>query len=146
MISQRNKIECDEEKRGNESLKPETRMKDISFTNSIVRFGGYGYGGINRASKSSQGCMLGWNFTYYDTDTIENFNIQDNIFDKSDCYIFYSPESLNKHMTISGNTYYQGKSSYRVNAGDATVATDQASLEQAIKTFETNPGTIRWLE
>ena len=60
MISQRNKIECDEEKRGNESLKPETRMKDISFTNSIVRFGGYGYGGINRASKSSQGCMLGW--------------------------------------------------------------------------------------
>ena len=134
------------ETEGNESLKPQTIMQNISFTNNIVRFGGYGYGGINRDFKTSQGCMLGWSFTYYDTDTIENFNIQDNIFDKSDCYIFYSPESLNSRMTISGNTYYQGKSSYRVNAGNEAVATDQASLEQAIETFEQNHGVVTWIE
>ena len=134
------------ETEGNESLKPQTIMRNISFTNSIVRFGGYGYGGINRASKSSQGCMLGWNFTYYDTDTIENFNIQNNIFDKSDCYIFYSPESLNSRMTISGNTYYQGKSSYRVNHDNEAIATDQASLVQAIETFEQNHGVVTWIE
>lgn len=127
-------------------LKPVTVMSGICFKDSMIRFGGYGFGGMNRQYKSSQGCLLGWNSEYYDTDTIENFKIYNNIFDSSDCYIFYSPLSLNQRITISDNTYYQGKSSYRTNHGSDIVATNQQTLEQAIKTFETSPKKIQWIE
>ena len=127
-------------------LKPVTVMQNISFTGNMVRFGGYGFGGMNRQYKASQGCLLGWKNEYYDTDTIENFKIQNNTFDRSDCYIFYSPESLNQRMTISGNTYYQGKSSYLVNHGSSVAATNQATLEEAIRTFDSAPAKIQWTE
>ena len=129
-----------------ETLKPQTVMKNISLKDSMIRFGGYGFGGINRPVKKNQGCLLGWNYEYYDSDIIENFEITNNTFDTSDCYIFYSPTSLNSRMTISGNSYYQGKSLYRANWGSDLVAENQTTLEDVIKTFDSNPKYVEWTE
>jgi len=118
-------------------------LNDIKFSNNIVRFGGLGFGGIQRKIKTDQGVILGWNIKYDEDDSITDFVISNNIFDTSDCYIFRTSETL--PITFSGNKYYQGKSSFLINWASSIKAVDQETLEEAIATFDTNASEIKWI-
>ena len=119
-------------------------LNDINFSNNIVRFGGLGFGGIQRKIKTDHGVILGWDFKYDEDDSITDFVISNNIFDTSDCYIFRTSETM--PITFSGNKYYQGKSSFLVNWASSIKAVDQETLEEAIVTFDTNASAIKWID
>ncbi|MBO4732856.1 MAG: hypothetical protein J5662_00100, partial [Clostridia bacterium] len=121
----------------------ETTIRDITFSSNIVLFAGLGFGGIQRQHKTDQGVILGWEKEYDSNDTIVSFVISNNIFDTSDCYIYRVSDTL--PISFSGNKYYQGKHSFTINRSSDIIAVNQATLEAAIATFDSNPALVRWL-
>lgn len=119
-------------------------ISNINFSNNAVRFGGFGFGGIQRKYKTDQGVILGWEHKYDENDIITDFVISNNIFDWSDCYIFRFSETV--PISFSTNKYYQGASSFLVNRNSDIKAVDQASLEEAIVTVDKNPALVQWLD
>ena len=59
---------------------PDATMHNIAFENNIVRFGGYGFGGMQRKTQLNQAFVLAWN-NKYESGQIKNFTIKNNIFD-----------------------------------------------------------------
>ena len=55
------------------------KMTNIDFSNNIMRFAGYGFGGIQRDNYLNQAYILGWTRTYNEGN-INNFNITPYIF------------------------------------------------------------------
>ncbi len=124
-------------------------LKDIYINNNIIRFGGYGWGGIQRPDQFDQALILGWNRHYND---MENFNINDNILDCADCCIIFqiSPKEQNG-LNVYGNTYYQKKTTGSHQHVDAVRSENkifprnQADFEKAIAQFEDAPKSVIWL-
>lgn len=131
-------------------------MKDITISSNILRFAGYGWGGMQRPAKASQAFILGWEQTY-DSGNVSNFKIQDNVFDCANCYFerVASAELVSRgELTYSGNTYYQKKNygtsdtraKYYGSNNDGIIPVDQATLEAGIMGFDANPTKVQWLE
>lgn len=132
----------------------EWNIKNVSFDNNIVRFTGYGWiSGIKRGARHIQGP-----FRPQDYPNMENFVFSNNIFDCAQGGLFYfkwNTPDVNKDKLIwKNNTYYQKKTDSGIGAiygyGDdqdiTYYATNQSSLETAIKAFESSPKYVKWLE
>jgi len=124
-------------------------IENILYKGNIIRFAGYGWGGIQRFKKGNQASLLGWNFHY---DDIKNFVITDNILDCSDCYMIYmkSPKEQ-KGLSVYKNTYFQKAPSglhecVEIVKGLDIRATNDKELKEAIATFDENPKLVKWLD
>lgn len=132
--------------RGTDEFPP--HISDISFKGNIIRFGGYGWGGIQRCNKNGQGMILGWNYSYND---MNNFVITENILDCADCYMIHTRlPSMQAGLTAYGNTYFQKKSSGRhefvqIVKGSDIIAQNQEDFEKAIYEFDCKPKLVKWL-
>lgn len=119
-------------------------ISDIDFSDNILRFAGYGFGGIQRSNKGNQAFILAWRRTYQEGN-ISNFNITNNIFDVANSYFFYATDCIDS-LGISGNTYYQnGNSIYSITASKTVYATDLTSFETAIKEVDSE-AVVGWLD
>lgn len=123
-------------------------ISNISFNNNIIRFGGYGWGGIQRPDKDGQGMLLGWNYSY---DDMHDFVMSENILDCADCHMIYLklPKEQDGLMATN-NTYYQKKTSglhncVQVVRGVDILAENQQDFEKAILEFDSNPKKVKWL-
>ena len=120
-------------------------MHNITFQDNILRFSGYNWGGEQRKGKESQAFVLAWS-TYYDKGQVKNFNITNNIFDTANSYFFFA-QNATKHINISGNTYYQQPgSTIPVLRLQKELANNLEAFENAIKTVDTNPTKIEWID
>ncbi len=124
-------------------------VKDISYKGNIIRFGGYGWGGVQRWDKHCQAMLLGWNGIQKD---LTDFVITDNILDCADCYfIWMQGPNVHEGMKAFGNTYYQ-KTPSGTNKDNEIVyhgrqkANNQEEFEEAIKFFEEKPKKVKWLD
>lgn len=130
------------------------KLENISFDNNIVRFTGYGWiSGTKRGARHIQGP-----FRPQDYPNMENFVFSDNIFDCAQgglVYFKWNTADVNKDKQIwKNNTYYQKKTDSAVGSifgygEDDTItyyATDQSTLETAVKVFEANPKLVKWLD
>ena len=125
-------------------------IKDISIKGNILRFGGYGWGGLYRAYKENQALILGW-YNLYE-ENFENFVLCDNIFDCADCNIIYTKDpSIQKGFYVYNNTYYQKKASGRQPYTDFSRHYDsplnnQEEFEKAVAVFDEKPKCVKWLD
>lgn len=126
------------------SSDPDATMNDISFEDNILRFGGYGWGGLQRKIKDNQAFVLCW-YKRYDDKQIKNFTVSNNIFDTANCNFFYGPNAIPR-IDISGNIYYQKSGSqYSVIRDEDYNCDNQKTFETAIKTVDKNPTKIKWI-
>ncbi len=125
-------------------------IDNISIKDNILRFGGYGWGGLYRCYKENQALFLGW-LNLYKTQ-FENFVVEDNIFDVSDCAVYYSKSpDEQKGFYVRNNTYYRkapsGRHEYtKVLRLYPTEVTNQEELEKTIAIFDKSPKKVKWLE
>ncbi|MBE6777275.1 MAG: hypothetical protein E7542_04085 [Ruminococcaceae bacterium] len=125
---------------------PPPHISDITYKGNIIRFAGYGWGGMQRADKDGQAAFLAWNHKYED---LSNFVISENIVDVSDCFMIYMVPHAG--LKFTNNTYYQKTASgthpftQPVKHG-GKYASNQAELEEEIKKVEPTPKFIKWLE
>lgn len=119
-------------------------MKNINFTNNIMRFGGYGFGSKVRPTKESFGFLLARDSEYTDGQ-VENFNVTGNTFDcTKDSFIFAT--NIMSMMNINGNTYYQAAgSTSQVIRGTGLYATNADELYTAVTTTDKNPVAVAWV-
>ena len=117
---------------------------------NILRFAGYGFGRQRQDANQAPSNICGWSFVY---DNPLNVYIRNNIFDcseKNTVYWWWSDERTYPDTVISGNTFYEKASAsgltirYGPN-GQQWKATNQATLEEAIKTFDSTPEHVEWL-
>ena len=126
------------------SVDPDARMTDILFNNNILRFGGYGFGGAQRVTKSDQAYILTWNADYADGQ-ITNFQIKNNIFDVANSNYFYAKKT-DKDLTIANNTYYQtAGSAFQFANGYGDYVTDAATFAAAIAKLDSTPTAVQWV-
>lgn len=124
-------------------------IENVIFKGNLIRFAGYGWGGLQRYKKENQASLLSWNNHFED---MQNFVIADNILDCADCNMIYmkSP-SEQDGLTVYGNTYYQKKTSglhdyIEIVKGKKFLPTGEEELKQAIATFDQNPKLVKWLD
>lgn len=123
-------------------------IKNISYKGNIIRFSGYGWGGIQRWDKENQAALLGWNYLY---ENVDNFVVKNNIIDCADCYMIYmkSPKEQ-KGLSVFDNTYYQKSVSGMHNCVDTVMGTSicascQEELVEELSKFDSAPKLIKWL-
>ncbi|MEE1315488.1 MAG: hypothetical protein UHS49_06990, partial [Faecalimonas sp.] len=128
---------------------PEPILRNIEVKENIVRFGAYGWGGLQRPDLGDQALFMAWDRHYKDN---ENLSITDNVFDCGDCSLIWSlPPEKQEGLFVRGNSYYQrpytGRNPYTevVRTTDLH-AHDQASLERAVAYFDKEPKEVRWIE
>ncbi len=125
---------------------PPPHISNITYKGNIIRFAGYGWGGMQREDKEDQACFLGWFGKYED---LSNFVISDNILDVADCHFIYMIP--HDGLKFTNNTYYQKAPSgthpftQPLKHGGKYVS-NQAELEEEIKKVENTPKFIKWLE
>lgn len=123
-------------------------IKDIFIENNIVRFGGYGWGGIQRPDKADQALFLTWHRTY---DNMSNFIVKNNIFDCADCYMIYAKSPKEQDgLIVNDNTYYQkavtgSHNCIQIVRAYDKIATNQEQLEDAISHFEPSYKMVKWI-
>jgi hypothetical protein len=135
----------DNKKATGTSSDPTAKMHNISFENNILRFGGYGFGGMQRKIRSNQAFVLCW-YNRYDESQIKDFNITNNIFDTANCNYFYAPNTIN-HVNVANNTYYQKPGSEHyiiVSQKDNCDSKDE--FEKIIKKIDKSPKKVEWIE
>lgn len=124
-------------------------IDNISLRDNIIRFGGYGWGGLQRPDKEDQGLILGWNRLYKD---MQRFVIANNVLDCADCHLVYTKNpSEQAGLTVIGNSYYQkpvsGTHNYvEIIKGTPTYVHNQQQLEIAIAGFDSAPRCVKWLD
>ncbi len=122
----------------------EVVISDIEFSNNILRFGGYGFGGRQRTNERDKALVLCWNYEYADGQ-IQNVDITGNIFDTANCNFFYATASLGM-LNISGNEYYQQAGSYfEIVRGSKAYASDQDSFATAIAAVDQAATVVSWI-
>jgi hypothetical protein len=126
------------------SSAPGAEIKNIEFKNNILRFSGYGFGGMQRKNNASQAFILTWG-KKYDEGQVQNFTISENIFDIARSNFFYS-DVLDMHEIINNKYYQKSGNNQPVVRGLEYFSTDKDTFESAIKTADTNPALIQWLE
>lgn len=124
---------------------PNGIIRNIGFRNNILKGAGYGWGGKQRPDKEDQAFILGWDRSYK-PDEMSEFYISGNIFDCADCNIIYAiPPSQQAGLYIENNRYYQRENNTAVIRSLNLYANNQNELEQAVKSFDSNPDIIKWL-
>lgn len=119
-------------------------MKNINFTNNIMRFGGCGFGSFVRPTKESFGFLLARDTEYLDGQ-VENFNVTGNTFDCTKDSFIYATNIMSM-MNIDGNTYYQtAGSTSQVIRGTGLYATNANELYTAVTTTDKNPVEVAWV-
>ena len=127
------------------SNSPNAKFHNISVSNNIFRFGGYGYSNLYRSDRTDQSYILTW-YYMYDKEQFKNFNIVGNIFDIANSYYFYGPYAI-PLINVNGNTYYQKNGSINKSIRDHHFySDDQASFEAAVKFYDKNPKKIEWID
>ncbi len=118
---------------------------------NILRFAGYGFGRQRQDANQAPSNICGWTFKY---DNPLHVYIRNNIFDCSEKNTVYwrwnDERTYAPDLVISGNTFYEkasesGNTLYYGPNGEQWKATDQATLEEAILTFDPNPKHVEWL-
>jgi len=124
-------------------------IDNISYKGNMVRFAGYGWGGIYRWDKEDQASLLGWNRSY---ENVNNFVVTDNIIDCADCYMIYmkSPEEQ-EGLSVYGNTYFQKEVTKTHDCvetiyGYDICASNEEELKEAIAIFDKFPRLVKWLK
>ena len=125
---------------------PPPHIANITYKGNIIRFAGYGWGGIQRDDKEDQAALLGWFYKYED---LSNFVISDNILDCADCHMVYMIP--HDGLKICGNSYYQKATTathvytqFSKHGGKDTYC--QADLEAEVKAVDPEPKHIKWLD
>lgn len=116
--------------------------EDLFYTNNIMRFAGMGWAQQRFVTEydSHFNC---WNYLQK---TLENMKISGNIFDTAAVnLIHWKSGEKQPGVTISGNTYYQSFEGVAKWENSSLIAKNQATLEEAIKVFDTNPVKIQWI-
>ena len=134
---------------GNTGDKIPPHIENISYTGNIIRFCGYGWGGMQRFDKHNQALLLGWNRKYTD---ITDFVIKDNILDCSNGYYIYmyGPKEQ-EGIVLINNSYYQ-KPSDNTNEytdiikGIPSKANSIEDFKKYISYFDENPKTVGWID
>ncbi len=128
---------------------PKPQIEGIRIRDNLIRFGGYGWGGLQRPDLGDQALLLAWGRHY---EELSDFQITDNVFDCADCNLIWmlSPERQ-EGLIVQGNSYYQSAVSGRnpeveVVRGSGRYAGCQEELEQAVGCFEKEPEKVMWLE
>jgi hypothetical protein len=129
--------------------------RDILYEGNALRFAGYGWGIINRIHSSdvASANFNGWNHI----EACDNYIIKNNVFDTAYRYLINSGYVDGKNgPTFIGNTYIQHNDTKsaviktqdteknQTEAETTLWATDQASMEAAVKTFDSNPASVRF--
>lgn len=123
-------------------------IDNISYKGNIIRFAGYGWGGIYRWDKEDQASLLGWN---RHNENLNNFVITENIIDCADCYMIYmkSPQQQ-AGLSVYNNTYFQKAVSGTHDCVETVYgldicASNEQELKEAIYSFEKAPRLVKWL-
>lgn len=120
----------------------------ILYKGNLIRFAGYGWGGLQRCKKENQGSLLGWYNLYED---LHDFVITENVLDCADCALIYTKSPKEQAgLTVTDNTYYQKTPSgihdyVEIVKGLSFRPTGAEALEQAIATFDAHPRLVKWL-
>lgn len=127
---------------------PESLWDGYYIEDNILRFAGYGWGRQRKDGYATSN-ICAWTFVY---DHPLRVYIRNNIFDCSDwntVYWHWEDARPYPDLEVSGNTFYDKESSTGKAihfAGNVPMmATNQAELETAIKTFDRAPKKIEWL-
>ena len=125
---------------------PPPHIANITYKGNIIRFAGYGWGGVQREDKENQAAILGWFGKYED---LSNFVISDNILDCADCHFIYMMP--HDELRFENNTYYQKEVSglhgfTQPLKHSGTYAHNKEELEREIKAIESAPKHIEWLD
>lgn len=131
-------------------------VNHIDFSHNILRLAGYGWSWTERSDNFEVAHIRVGQKRYWSGTT--DFKIQNNAFDCSKgCLVFWrqGDSVAQPGMSISGNAFYQKYYSadgramdYGLNnsgSGSAVYATTQGGLEEAVATFDSNPGAVKWL-
>ena len=146
------------------------KYKDITISDNIISYTGYGFGSYigQRKYWISTASICGWKDGIL---SCKNFKIKDNIFNRTlGNFVYWKYNSLiddsNIQIYVSGNSFYQSEctvytsdltSLYKngainygyiatVDTDNQTYATDTASLEIAIGTFDKNAKNILYFK
>ncbi|MBQ9964797.1 MAG: hypothetical protein IJP14_06735, partial [Clostridia bacterium] len=118
--------------------------------NNILRFAGYGFGRQRQDGSPAPSHICGWMYKY---DNPLYLYIRNNTFDCSEMntvYWWWDDERTYPNTVISGNTFYEKASASGLTIrygpkGQQWKATNQATLEEAIQTFDSTPKHVEWL-
>ncbi len=120
-------------------------MHNIKFEDNILRFSGYGWGGMQRKLKPNQAFVLVWNYKY-DEGQIKDFTIKNNVFDVANSSFYYATKCLG-YIDVSQNTYYQKAGSiHTIVRGSKVYGADSTSFESEIKTVDSAPSKVEWVD
>lgn len=83
-------------------------MKNVLYAGNMLRFAGYGHGGLQRPDKNmSAAIQSNAKSTGYSNNKAENFIIRDNIFELSTYQLINAASKADTPPVFSGNTYIQ---------------------------------------
>jgi len=123
---------------------PENVWKNIVYENNIIRFSGYGWGMV-RPDQNRDATICGWGNK--EGFIVENFVIQNNIFDVSKTYMVMQHYENGTDITYDGNTWYQRAGVAALwNNSERLEATDQTMLEASIKKIDPNAKLIKLIQ
>lgn len=125
---------------------PIVPIVNFKMQNNIMRYSGYGWGGMQRPDFTGYHYYVGRrNFK-----NAKNCLITNNIFDLSSrSMVYWNFGGFNLgDWTITGNTYYQSKNrrNEAVWYGSVKLAYDQSTLESAVSVFDSAPKLVSWVE
>ena len=120
-------------------------IKNFQCVDNISRFAGYGFGRQRTDHAGYHICVFSHTFPNAESNAIKN-----NIFDCSDSYIVrwnFSTDSNYGEWDISGNTYFHGKNRFgdAIWYGGMRNASNLSTLEAAVRLFDSNPKSIKWI-
>ena len=124
---------------------------NFKLNDNMLRYSGYGWGGIQRPDK--------WGYAIYggassEKKNAKNCEIKNNVLDMSLRVLVRWENRSREYLDgegmwdISGNSYYQTYNKYgeAIQVVGLKNASSQEGLENAVASFEKNPGTVLWLE
>lgn len=127
------------------------KVINFKLNNNMFRYSGYGWGGIQRPDK--------WGYAIFGGASSEkrnakNCEIKNNVLDMSLRALVRWENRSREYLDgegmwdISGNSYYQTYNKYgeAIQVVGLKSASSQESLQNAVASFEKNPGTVLWLE
>ena len=139
-------IEAWHSSRGADHDFPIVQIKNFKIQHNIMRFSGYGWGGMHRPAFTGYAFYVGKrNFK-----NAKNCLITDNIFDlASRSLVYWNFQGFNLgDWTITGNTFYQSENRRNEGLwyGGVRYAYNQSDLESAVGIFDSTPKQVVWVE
>lgn len=120
-------------------------MKDITYEDNIIRFAGYGWGMV-RPDSFAVAAINAWG--QQGKYSIENFKVQNNIFDVSNNALIVQYHAEKLDITYDRNTYYQKVPGNVAIWTNRTMlgANDQDTMRNSVLNIEANPKLVSFIE